>query len=104
MPCLGGNATELQLNVILELAGTRMSELAPGANREGEPRGVDEVVTVQATHGGSGVEENQEILRVMGMDREITIRKLEGTDEQVRDLGGKHLRPVAGDGGHHRAR
>ncbi|XP_044432856.1 uncharacterized protein [Triticum aestivum] len=103
VPCLSGDAPELKLDAVLELAGARMSQLAPGSHREGEPRGADEVITVEAIHGRARVEEDQKIFGVMDVNCEVTVDELEGGDEHVGDLGSGHGWPVASNGGHHRA-
>ncbi|XP_037467821.1 uncharacterized protein LOC119340007 isoform X2 [Triticum dicoccoides] len=103
VPCLSGDAPELKLDAVLELAGARMSQLAPGSHGVGEPRVADEVITVEAIHGRARVEEDQKIFGVMDVNCEVTVDELEGGDEHVGDLGSGHGWPVASNGGHHRA-
>ena len=103
MPGMGRNTAELELDTVLEHAGAGMGELTPRANREGEVRTAHEVVAGETVHGVSGAEDDEEILRVMPVNREVALRKLEGAVQHVGDVLRGHAGPGAGDDGHHGA-
>ena len=88
---------------MFEPAGAGVGELTPWADGEGEARATDEVISVEAVFGGHGAEEDQEVLGVVCVHREVAVLELEGGVEQVGHLVDGDAWARADDGGHHRA-
>jgi hypothetical protein len=103
VPSLGGDATELKLDAVLEPVTAGMSQLAPGAQGEREVVVSDEVVAGDAILVSLGGEYNEEILGVVDVDGEVAGQQLERSAEGRRHLVHRDLRPRSCDGSHHGA-
>jgi hypothetical protein len=66
-----GDAAELELNALIQPASAGMGEFAPGAQGESEVLAVEEVVARDAVLVVLGGEDDEEVLEVVQMDREI---------------------------------